>query len=224
MGPASQTPGIPRSHLIPKARENGSRIQRDPTTDNRWINWPSTNAIAKNAPDTPYQKGVKGTSAISGWAPYCFGHSALPSLFSSYSIVFRFSCWRLPSLWPIRPFHLRSRRFVAPRITAVVAINGCCRPIRGVRLHAHASSSLTLVPFLGDARLHGSKTMATDTSEMNMIRQLIVVGAIAAVAFALIRLNARRANQRATDEAANAEWESEGGSAAAPRGSGAPSA
>lgn len=62
----------------------------------------------------------------------------------------------------------------------------------------------------------------TDTSEMNMIRQLIVLGAIAAAAFALIRLNAQQASQRANDEAANAEWESEGGSAAVSRGSGAP--
>jgi hypothetical protein len=66
--------------------------------------------------------------------------------------------------------------------------------------------------------------MAIDTSEMNMIRQLIVVGAMAAVAFALIRLNAQRASQRASDEAANAEWESEGGSAAASSGAGAPRA
>jgi hypothetical protein len=66
--------------------------------------------------------------------------------------------------------------------------------------------------------------MAVDTSEMNMIRQLIVVGAIAAAALALIRVNAQRASQRATDEAANAEWESEGGSAAASKGSGAPTA
>ena len=57
-----------------------------------------------------------------------------------------------------------------------------------------------------------------------MIRQLIVAAAIAAVAFTLIRLNAQRASQRATDEASNADWESEGGSAAASRGSGAPSA
>jgi hypothetical protein len=71
------------------------------------------------------------------------------------------------------------------------------------------------MPFLSDARLHGSKTMATDTSEMNMIRRLFVVAAIAAVALALIRLNAQRASRRATDEAANAEWESEGGSSAA---------
>jgi hypothetical protein len=65
--------------------------------------------------------------------------------------------------------------------------------------------------------------MATDTSEMNMIRRLFVVAAIAAVALALIRLNAQRASRRATDEAANAEWETEGGSSAASRGSGAPS-
>jgi hypothetical protein len=71
------------------------------------------------------------------------------------------------------------------------------------------------MPFLSDARLHGSKTMATDTSEINMIRRLFVVAAIAAVALALIRLNAQRASRRATDEAANAEWESEGGSSAA---------
>jgi hypothetical protein len=48
-----------------------------------------------------------------------------------------------------------------------------------------------------------------------MIRRLFVVAAIAAVALALIRLNAQRAARRATDEAANAEWESEGGSSAA---------
>jgi hypothetical protein len=72
------------------------------------------------------------------------------------------------------------------------------------------------MPFLSDARLHGSKTMATDRSEMNMIRRLFMLGAIAAVALALIRrLNAQRASRRATDEAANAEWESEGGSSAA---------
>jgi hypothetical protein len=99
------------------------------------------------------------------------------------------------------------------------------RPVRGVRLHAHASSSLTPMLFLSDARLHGSKTTATNTSEMNMIRRLFAVGAIAAVALALIRLSAQRASRRATDEAANAEWESEGGSsAAASRGSVAPSA
>jgi hypothetical protein len=69
--------------------------------------------------------------------------------------------------------------------------------------------------FLSDARLHGSYPVATDTSEMNMIRRLFVVAAIAAVALALIRLNAQRAARRATDEAANAEWESEGGSSAA---------
>ena len=51
---------------------------------------------------------------------------------------------------------------------------------------------------------------------MNMIRRLFMLGAIAAVALALIRrLNAQRASRRATDEAANAEWESEGGSSAA---------
>jgi hypothetical protein len=72
------------------------------------------------------------------------------------------------------------------------------------------------MPFLSDARLHGSKTMATNTSEVNMIRRLFVVGAIAAVALVLIRrLNAQRASRRATDEAANTEWESEGGSSAA---------
>ena len=57
-----------------------------------------------------------------------------------------------------------------------------------------------------------------------MFRQLIVVSAIAAVALAVIRLNAKRASRRATDEAASAEWESEGGSMAASTGSAAPSA
>ena len=50
-----------------------------------------------------------------------------------------------------------------------------------------------------------------------MFRRLIVVSAIAAVAVALIRLNALRANRRAIDEAATADWESEGGSSAASR-------
>ena len=66
--------------------------------------------------------------------------------------------------------------------------------------------------------------MATDKSEMKMFRRLIVVIGIAAVALALIRLSAQRASRRATDEAASAEWESEGGSSAASRGSTAPSA
>ena len=57
-----------------------------------------------------------------------------------------------------------------------------------------------------------------------MFRLLLVVSAIAAAALALTRLNARRASQRATDEAARANWESEGGSSAAPRGPAAPSA
>jgi len=57
-----------------------------------------------------------------------------------------------------------------------------------------------------------------------MFRRLLVVSAIAAVALALIRFNAQRASRRATDEAARANWESEGGSSAAPRGSAAPSA
>jgi hypothetical protein len=66
--------------------------------------------------------------------------------------------------------------------------------------------------------------MATDKSEVKMFRRLIVVSGIAAVALALIRLSAQRASRRATDEAASAEWESEGGSSAASRGSAAPSA
>jgi hypothetical protein len=45
-----------------------------------------------------------------------------------------------------------------------------------------------------------------------MFRRLIVVSAIAAAAWALIRLNAHRTKQRATDEEARADWESEGGS------------
>jgi hypothetical protein len=57
-----------------------------------------------------------------------------------------------------------------------------------------------------------------------MLHRLIVVSAIAAVALAVIRLNAKRASRRATDEAASAEWESEGGSTAASTGSAAPSA
>lgn len=50
----------------------------------------------------------------------------------------------------------------------------------------------------------------------------IVVSAIAAGAVALIRLNAQRASQRAADEAARADWESDGGSSAAPRAPAAP--
>jgi hypothetical protein len=96
-------------------------------------------------------------------------------------------------------------------------------PVRGVRLHVHASYSLTPVPFLSDACLHGTTTKATDTSEMNMFRQLIVVSAIAAAALVLIRLNPQRTNRRDTDEAARADWESEGGSSAAPRESAEPS-
>jgi hypothetical protein len=57
-----------------------------------------------------------------------------------------------------------------------------------------------------------------------MFRRLLVVSVIAAAALALIRLNARRASQRATDEAARGNWESEGGSSAAPSGPAAPSA
>jgi hypothetical protein len=57
-----------------------------------------------------------------------------------------------------------------------------------------------------------------------MFRRLLVVTAIAAAALALVRLNAQRAGQRATDEAARANWESEGGSSAAPRGPAAPRA
>jgi hypothetical protein len=119
-----------------------------------------------------------------------------PSLFSSLSRVFRF-------------FRL------ALAVTLAHAV---------FRLHAHASSSLIFVLFLSDACLHGRQTKSTYTSEMNMLHRLIVVSAIAAVALAVIRLNAKRASRRATDEAASAEWESEGGSTAASTGSAAPSA
>jgi hypothetical protein len=64
----------------------------------------------------------------------------------------------------------------------------------------------------------GIEAQATDRSEMNMFRRLIVVSAMAAVAVALIGLNAQRASRRANDEAASADWESEGGSSAASRG------
>jgi hypothetical protein len=56
-----------------------------------------------------------------------------------------------------------------------------------------------------------------------MFRRLLVVSAIAAAAWALIRLTAQRASQRASDEAACANWEGEGGGSA-PRGAPAPSA
>jgi hypothetical protein len=57
-----------------------------------------------------------------------------------------------------------------------------------------------------------------------MFRRLLVVSAIAAAALALIRLSAQRASQRATDEAARANWEGEGGASSAPRGPAAPRA
>jgi hypothetical protein len=58
----------------------------------------------------------------------------------------------------------------------------------------------------------------------NMFRRLIMISAIAAGALALIRLNAQRARQRATDAAARDNWEGEGGASAAPKGSAAPGA
>jgi hypothetical protein len=93
-------------------------------------------------------------------------------------------------------------------------------PVRGVRLHVHESSRLTPMPFLSDDWLHRTATQETDT---NMFRQLIVVAAIATAALVLIRRNAQRSDRHATDEAARADWESEGGASATPRGSAPPS-
>ena len=94
--------------------------------------------------------------------------------------------------------------------------------VRGVRLHVYATSSLTPVPFSERCWPAWNRDEGNRHEEMNMFRRLLVVSAIAAGALALIRLNARRASQRATDEAARANWKSEGGASAASRGTPAP--